>query len=656
MIQANLDFASNHAKLVPFINKGQIDFALLNAEDVNQIGLYKSGITLTHNSLHNPLVVIANNVFGSLKQDLIAIHYGKFFDGYIAAAPIENKELNFTEDLQYDWRELPDTHQYDSTLLDQYLRYLNSNPILVPTGAINCLDSLSQFTQLPSLVLSADSGISTLQQLRQQAAPEFANDASLSLPVNYHALGLLTATHGGIAMNCQRQSNSVAMSALILNTEFYANIESPFTNTTNNALNRSSIGSKTYNQIREAFLIHVDQFNPGDATFLSHVAKQASHQCAPEIILNYLRLSRWDYQIIDVYFDNLLQQIDQLQPDERNQWKAALQCTWENYYPVGNSIEVSAKIGLLATDLRLWGLAKSCFKAIFDSQKNIESFEVDICVCYFKWAVCCFQLGQFKEANTIVRRALKFSRDNSGNKEQCAYLLQEISRYQKLPKWYESKLFSQGELILQPLMQMHAADVSYQTRDPSICVMAKLPNFETLGEVEKWIDESTKSAIKNDETIIVKKIALAVIHENWGFVGIVSLQISDKSAFFLFWTGIDYQGQGFGPIAAKILIKATQQVFNIRNFFTTVYNDNYRSLKALQNVGWQRLPFIAESLTGSIIDKKIQFLMYGGNQINFTKSFSKINLVKLHMQKLLSENDSIIRVSDSFNSEIQLRE
>lgn len=613
LIQANLDFASSHPKLAPFVSNGQIDLALLNAEDVNQIRLYKSGVTLTRDSLHNPLAVIANNVFGCLKQDLIAIHYGKFFDGYIAAASSENRELDLTQYLQYDWCELPDTHHYDSTLLDHYRRYLNSNPILVPTGAINCLDSLGQLTQLPLLVLSADRGISTLQQLRQQAAPAFANDASLALPVNYHALGLLTETQGGIAMNCQRQSNCLAISALIVNTKFYVNLESPITNTTKNALNRSNTKSKNYKHTSKAFLIHIDQFNPGDATFLSHTNKTCSYEYTPEIIANHLRLSHWDYQIIDMCFDSLSQQIAQLQPDERNQWKAALQCTWKNYYQLDKNIEACLKIGVLATGLGLWGLGKGCFLTLFNYQKHLKISDDASFTHYFNWALCCFQLGEFTEAAIHITQAMTFTQPGSSNTEQCKYLLEEIYCYQQLPEWYESEFFSQGELSLQPMRQMHSADVLYQMRDPSIAAMTGLPDFENIHMVKEWIEECGSFPKPNIAANKTQKITLAIIHRELGFVGSVALNIVNSNAFFYFWIGADYQGKGFGPKAMKILIEAAKNKFFTLRFFAAAFFDNYRSINSFLKYGWKVIPYAKNTKKNRIIDKNIKYLYLGGN-------------------------------------------
>ncbi|MES2673637.1 MAG: GNAT family N-acetyltransferase [Pseudomonadota bacterium] len=638
LIQANLDFASNHAKLAPFLNKEQIDFALLNAEEVNQISLDKSGVTLTFNSLHNPLVVIANNVFGCLKQDLIAIHYGKFFDGYIAVALSENKEVNITQDLQYDWRELPDAHNYDSTLLDHYLRYLNSNPILVPTGAIKCLDSLSQFTKLPSLVLSADRGISTLQQLRQQAAPEFANDASLSLPVNYHALGVLTETHSGIAMNCQRQLNSLAMSALILNAEFDTKIDSPVSNITSRILNISNIDNKNYNCTREAFLIHVDQFNPGDATFLSHAAQLTLYHHTPEIIFNYLRLSRWDYQVIDICFDNLLQQIDELQPDERNQLKAALQSTWKNYYPSDNKIQPCMQMGILAARLGLWGLGKICFESPFSYHKRDEITVGDSYACYFNLAVCCIQLGQFSEAGVFVKKALEFSCQETSAIDQCECLLQEISGCQQLPSWYDADLFSNFELSLQPLNITHAANIFEQAQDKNIVAMTGLPEFSSLTQVISWIE---------DQIHIAGNKVFAVMHSFWGFVGSVALHQSYRSAFFSIWIAADYQNNGFGSKAEKILLNAAEKKMNISFFFSCVYSDNCRSLRALKAIGWSHLPIKARMKYQLKINSKNPF-----RDVIFLHKKSTSNLAgkPIAVVKINKQLEQLLKVIDSDSS------
>uniref|UniRef100_UPI0016241896 GNAT family N-acetyltransferase n=1 Tax=Teredinibacter franksiae TaxID=2761453 RepID=UPI0016241896 len=623
-VQSNLDFAKQHPKLKTYISKGHVDFALLDAGTDTSFLLQLSQTRVSKASLNNPLAVIANYVFDGLTQDLVCVHYGKVFDGYMAIkehqenTPTSNPLVN---EPVYDWRPLDQPVQYyDEELIEHYLRYLDSNPVLIPTGAMRCIEHLQGYSQLPLLVLSADRGLSTLKQLRQQSEPGFASHGSFSLPVNYHALSWLASQHGGKAFVCQRQDEGLALSALLYH-------------------NKNAI---QFNHTEQAFHCYVEQFNPDDAYNLKRAMETVGQYLGAEQMLAQLRLSRWDYRILDLFYESLLAQIHSLQPDERWQWKQAIQHTWASYYPLGDKIEPCIQIGTLATELGIWGLAKECFMACFDYHQHLTLDDAVMGPCYFNLALCCFQLGEMATAKNYAHKAQVLAKrlsvqeqhqeqhqevqqevqqeehqeqqaqnslaahpsavgtqpfsnpacdhqqtenqhfpealqqlltslqgeqplepqhahepyQNAENgslpadnnlgplspEQQCEQLLQDITQSPPLPQWYKKECFSAGDITLQPLANHHAPEVYDQTRDPSIAVMTRIPAFDSLPSVEQWVKECTAN-------ICEQKYCFAIIHKTWGFIGSVALHCAGEDAFFYFWIGVDYQGEGYGPKA-----------------------------------------------------------------------------------------------------------
>jgi|GEM_PF-1760574 len=667
-VQANLDFAKQHPKLKTYIEKGCVDFALLDAERDESFQLQINKTHIAKGSLHNPLAAIANYVFDGLTQDLVCVHYGKVFDGYMAIQE-NQQDTALSETLVnepvYDWRPLDQPAQYyDEELIEHYLRYLDSNPVLIPTGAIQSIELLKQYSRFPLLILSTDRGLSTFKQLRQQVEPGFASHGSFSLPVNYHALSWLTEKQGGLAMVCQRRDEGLAISALLYGK-----------NT-----------SESFHQSEQAFHCAVEQFNPDDAYNLKRAMESVGQHLSAEQMLAQLRLSRWDYRILDLFFESLLEHILYLQPDERMQWQEAIQETWHHYYPLGDKVEPSYQMGTLAIQLRLWGVGKNCFHACLDDHTHLNIDNEIKGLSYFNLALCCYQLGDINKAESYAQKAkalakqvgeqqiqdeqhnlekelqqsLSDNRDehsleNNHNlsnfegfgigggfspplpspAEQCEELLRDIQQTKSMPNWYNKALFSEGEISLQPLAKHHAVEVFYQTRDPSIAVMTRLPEFDSLEAVEQWIEES--SANKS-----IPKHNFAVIHKEFGFVGSVALHCAGEDAFFYFWVGVDYQGEGYGPKAAALLSRAAKRAMGIKQFFTTVYEDNYRSLRALQGADWQLLSFsTADVVSSSAADETIQCLTLG---IHATTDNS------LHLKKrfaaLMHETDSVMTPTD----------
>lgn len=81
----------------------------------------------------------------------------------------------------------------------------------------------------------------------------------------------------------------------------------------------------------------------------------------------------------------------------------------------------------------------------------------------------------------------------------------------------------------------------------------------------------------------------AVMHAESGFVGVVSAHRSGKSGFFHFWIGADFQGQGLALPALQLLLAQLRRL-RLRRLFTTVYPDNFRSLRVIERAGFRPLP------------------------------------------------------------------
>jgi RimJ/RimL family protein N-acetyltransferase len=115
--------------------------------------------------------------------------------------------------------------------------------------------------------------------------------------------------------------------------------------------------------------------------------------------------------------------------------------------------------------------------------------------------------------------------------------------------------------------------------------MTSLPQFSSVDEYENW----RVKQVENEN-----KSVYAVVHKEHGFVGAVSLHRHQYSAFFYFWIGADYQGQGYGQRAAQILFSMAEHTVGINGIYTCAFEDNSRSLAALGDLGFEPLPFKAK--------------------------------------------------------------
>ena len=69
-----IDFWKTQPNLLPYFENGLLDYSLYDCEVGGDLHLVRSGLTLNRSTLQRPMVVVANYVFSSLKQD----HYQVF--------------------------------------------------------------------------------------------------------------------------------------------------------------------------------------------------------------------------------------------------------------------------------------------------------------------------------------------------------------------------------------------------------------------------------------------------------------------------------------------------------------------------------------------------------------------------------------------------
>ncbi len=211
------------------------------------------------------------------------------------------------------------------------------------------------------------------------------------------------------------------------------------------------------------------------------------------------------------------------------QWQPILERVWANYRLPEQPDDFHRQLAHLAARARHWGLAKACLHA------GLAAYGYD------------------RETAALLARC----------EAACGH-----------------RVSSDTTLALVPLRHCHARALQRQYRDPDIAAMACLPPLESPGAAARWISAQRKTP---------GKLSYAVMHAHWGLVGVVGLHRSADTAYFYFWTGCDFQDQGFGRAAAT-LAWVRARALAIGHVYTSVYVDNMRSRRALDALGFTVLP------------------------------------------------------------------
>ena len=286
----------------------------------------------------------------------------------------------------------------------------------------------------------------------------------------------------------------------------------------------------------------------------------------------------WDEQQWQTALAQLCNNIEQFQPEQRFQW---LQALWRYIETKREERVEGEQLHLLKKTLALiirfttllcdWPLQIYILEPQHDMQ---PIYTTELAYAYWK-------IGQWQRAFELLTRQMLLS-PNDHYIYQSYQRLNELSEDQGMPNFERVEL---SECIaLAPLSYHHKDEFFWQYFDPQISQLCCLPTFD---EYYTWSDWLIRQQGLADQT------TFAVMHQYWGFIGVVSLVVQGHVGFFYYWIGEDFRGQGFGGEAASLLLAYGAEYHQIDCYYAKVFEHNIPSQKAMKKMGFQRLPFNA---------------------------------------------------------------
>ncbi|MFT4924939.1 MAG: RimJ/RimL family protein N-acetyltransferase [Phenylobacterium sp.] len=546
----------------------------------------------------NPLLVVANALFGSLPQTLVYLHYGELYQGEVAlgAALTAAKDDGPFDDpfdgpfealaLYYRWQKQPDVahwlqsqpesvRAFLTAQLDHYLSHLNSQPLLLPVGALECLTRLQQQSPQGMLLLMADFGQKDQQAVSRMDLPDLRVQGSFSLPVNFDCINRWLAAKNGLIHSVQHRSDGLLLNVAVLDEAFLGET----------VQDKSKVSNGAYVLTRQISEQVLSGFNPDDFFQVKRSLHGAKDVLSEAQQLAYIRLSAYDPQVLALFFPVLLAQ--GVAVDARVDWCELLGKVWQNYVPIGERGErdeqgeqgqFAFKLGLLAIDLSHWSLAKACFISCLEWVGPGTAVLHNLAL-----------VARATADNALAAQSIELALDSNPQDQQAKRLAEDIKTIQHNAdqlNWFDSSVAQAQQLKLQPLAQHHGIEFSLQYRDRQIASLARsylLDTPEQVGNlISHWQQENSRASY-------------AVIHPVFGLVGCVGLEFhrdnldTMQSASFSFWIGADYQGMGFGQLAAQLCIAQARVMADkqgLQFLMTSAWLHNRRSLHVLSKVGF----------------------------------------------------------------------
>lgn len=393
IVEDNLNFFKNHKQFKTYFEKGQLDFAFFDALDSDEIKLLHAEKTIKQNSLGQPILAIANYFFDSLPNDVF--HYK---DNTISACTVK-------VDSKINPKDLPDNlilEQLEITVEDnpislplyedeelnkiitQYKDLLIDSYLFFPKIAINCISRIRKLSKKGLLLISMDKGYNEIRDLQKTGEPDMVTHGSFSFLVNFHAINTYCIKAAGKSLFPAFSSFHLQVACLLF-------LEDP----------------KSYTQTHLSYQRFVNDFGPDDFNTLKKQIYKNQNGMSLIEILSILRLSAND----SVIFTNLLPRIKDLIQritfNERKRLGQSLHTTWENYFYLNETKDLSFEIGGIFYALGFYQDAINYFN------HSINQFG-DKADVYYNITLCHYQLRQdeafLKSLKSIEEKFPNFER------------------------------------------------------------------------------------------------------------------------------------------------------------------------------------------------------------------------------------------------------
>ncbi len=493
----------------------------------------------------NPVVILAHDGWGRLPQRLLAVHYGKLLEA----------DLELIRDQQAGTSERPDWRPAESGLQSgafapvfaRYLEEFNSTPICYPEGAIDALRHWRRIARHGYLMLATGTGMASELRMRLHTFPDLvaAYRDEGRLPVHYGLLAHWVRLHGAATVEQDLpdgQAMQIVMEAAEASHERLAALADSFDAA---IYSRQSLMAEAMRSV-------------GGGHKLEHLRQ-------------LLRLSGHDPLLLADMGRELALGFSKAMDFDRLAWRKTLDEVWANFLPELAAISLHDRLANAAMHCGHWPLAR---KALLRGIRHHGPHATDLA----NLAWCEMRTGQLAAGLSLVRRALASDPGNALAKQVMTRMQERLSLRDNA--WLVELRDEHLSLTLEPLDLSHADAYFIQYRDPQIAIMTGLPQLKSVEETRQWIKAAPEER---------GRVSFAVMHRDHGFVAYVNLSVSGHASFFCFWTGVDFQGLGFATAAARLVFRHAAAM-GVPLMLTSAYKDNRRSIRALERLGFERIP------------------------------------------------------------------
>ncbi len=398
---SNRAFWRQHWRLMPLIESGVVDTARFNVEEDSSIALEHSGETISAGTIRNPVIVMANYIFGSVPHDLFWVGGDGVLQESLSTIRASEENIDWAKpdllkdiDLEYTRRPV-DENYYPQAAWNQLLhrcrRELSEKVISFPTAALSCIDNLAKLSGSRFLLLTADKGYHH-EQISFNVEPPLAVHSSFSAFVNYRAIALYFEQLGGSAF-------ATSYAAKALDTCAFALL--PNVHLVETAM---------------AFDESISSLNPRDFVLLIRALEEAGELTVDEFVA-LLRFSNYDSFVVWTHTAKVAPKVPLAENEIKHQLLTAIERVWDGFYPGSEIQDIPLCLGTLAIVLEQYAYG------LHFLMKSIDMYGPTAQNTH-QAALCHFTQGDLDAAAEYARKALSIKPEQAPSQE----LLHEIAR------------------------------------------------------------------------------------------------------------------------------------------------------------------------------------------------------------------------------------
>ena len=294
----NIKFWQTHSRLAPFISSGQLAFARFHHSGTPE---FLPGNTVSHTK--NPLILIASYFFDTIPQSLYQVENGKLLEGWVSLETEgeAKPDAAILEKIvcRYSYHHCKPANNE----LQDYASGFDQALFLYPDQAISVVERFAKISGDRLLLLAADQGVATREQVLLTKEPKMARHATFSFPVNYHALAhYFAARQGFVLPNICPDPDFIT---------FYG-----------------VMGEKDSEYLKKI----PSAFSPADWWRLG--TGELFSQGDVEVLLLLLRIGEYDPATFYHALPKFLQSLATLGGEQKQELIVSVEQVWKNFYPV----------------------------------------------------------------------------------------------------------------------------------------------------------------------------------------------------------------------------------------------------------------------------------------------------------------------------------